>query len=523
MRIAPTLAGLLLAAPCLAQSNSRLTQALVYPGGAELTRVAPVAAGARELVFSCLPARFEPDSLRASGSAGIRVGDLRVETLAREQVPECSGNEALEARIRTLEEQRGGLLAERGALDLVLNYLRGIGQGEGKAAAGPNAQAAEALRRQGAEALKGQAMLQRRVEQLERELKPLQAQRERERARVPQWQRVTVRLAAAQDGQLTLRYQTRFAGWSPQYQADLNSEKALVAFERRAEVKQATGEAWDGVQLTLSTRQPQRQMGPGEPQPWWLNKAEPVMTMAERAMPKMALAAPASDLQRVAVTGSRIAEENFAADVIETDIDAQFKVPGAVSLSADSEARSFVLEQLSWPVQLIAQVQPQQLPQAFTMATLKRPEGFFPPGPLQLLRDGQFIGRDQFAPGEESEQRLFFGPEDRIRVRVEPEQREGSQAGFIGSRRVATLKRAWVLENTSAKALAVQMVEAAPFAQHQDIEVQARFEPAPAEKRWRELDGVTVWRTNLAPKQSQRFSGDYRLSAPKDMAVAGWP
>lgn len=504
------------------QGAGRLSQALVYPGGAELQRVAPVAAGARELVLSCLPARFEIDTLRAVGSAGVRVGDLRVETLTREQAPECSGNEALDARIRMLEEQTAVLQADKAGLELALGYLRGIGQGEGKSVASPSLATLELLRSKGAEALKGQAVLQRRIEDLERQLKPLHDLRERERNRVSHWQRVSVRLSAAQDGQLTLSYQTRFAGWTPQYQADLSVEKGQLAFERRAEVRQATGEAWQNLRLILSTRQPQRQTGLGGTQPWWLDKLEPrpVQPREDLRAAPMTMAAPAPG--RAYKTEAQ-AEESFDVAVIQTDVDAQFTVPGTVSLAADSEARSFLLEQLSWPAQVVAQVQPQQGAQAFTMATLKRPEGFFPPGPLQLLRDGQFIGRAHWALGGEAEQRLFFGPEERIRVRVEPEQRESGDAGFIGSRRVASIKRAWVLENLAAKALAVQLIEAAPTARHKDIEVQSRFAPEPADKRWRELDGVVAWRATLAPGQSQRFSADYQLSAPKDAIVRGWP
>ena len=503
-----------------AQGQGRLVQALVYPGGAELQRVAAVAAGTRELVLNCLPARFDVESLRVSGSAGVRVGDVRVETLARERAPECSGNGALDARILTLEEQKAGLLGDKGGLDLVLGYLGRTG-GDAKMAV-PSAATAEALRRQGSEALKSQSSLQRRIDELDRQLAPLLAQREQERNRVAQWQRVSVRLAAEQDGQLHISYQTRFAGWTPRYQADLQEERGQIAFERRAEVKQATGEVWTDIKLVLSTRQPQRATGVGEPQPWWLRRVEParaeptIHLSATRAYAPAALPAPAP-------MAARAADERFEVVALQTDIDAQFSVPGAVSLAADSEARSFTLERLNWPATVVAQVQPAQAPQAFVMATIKRPEGFFPPGALHLLREGQFVGRGAWQLGSETEQRLFFGPEDRIRVRVEPEQREGSEAGFIGSRRVATLKRAWVLENLGAKALPVQLVEAAPFPQHQDIEVSTRFEPQPAETRWRGLDGITLWRATLAPKQSLRLQADYRISVPKEMMVGGMP
>ncbi|MBH9551685.1 DUF4139 domain-containing protein [Inhella gelatinilytica] len=502
-------------------------QAVVFPGGAELLRVVPVAAGAGEVVLNCLPARLEVDTLQATPSAassGLVVGDLRVETLSPEHATGCSANAPLDARIAALEEQRALLQADRDALDLALTYLRKAEPSEGKAVA---ADGVEALRRQGAQALKAQAKFKQALDALERELAPLQAQREQERKRVPSWLRVTVRVAASQAGQLELRYQTRFASWQPQYRADLRTQQNQLRLERLAEVKQATGEAWDGVTLTLSTRQPQRATGLRPVQPWTLVKAEPVESPPPpmydtRPAPAPMAIAPRS-LEKLSVTGSRVAEETFTPLRVDSDVDAQFTVPGRVSLAGDSELRSFSLETLSWPAQVRAHVQPAHGAQAYTLALFKRPEGFFPRGALQLMRDGQWVGKSQWVVTDETEQSQFFGPEDRVRVRIEPERRDAGEKGFIGSRRVATLGRAWVLENLAGKPLDVQLVEASPHPQHQDIEVQRQFNPPPTELRWRELDGVVLWRATLAPKQSQRFTADYQISAPKDLRVTGWP
>jgi uncharacterized protein (TIGR02231 family) len=206
-----------------------------------------------------------------------------------------------------------------------------------------------------------------------------------------------------------------------------------------------------------------------------------------------------------------------------SDFDLQFTVPGASSVASGSERRSVMLERLNWPVQLVTQVQPLAQAQAYLMASFARPEGFFPSGTVQLMRDGEFVGRTQFNLGQETEQRLFFGPDDRLRVRVEPQQKDAGSSGFIGNRRVVTVKRAYAIENTSGKPLAVQVVEAGPHPQHEDIQVQAKFDPAPGVNVWRELPGVRLWTLTLAPKQSQRLTAEYQLSAPKDMAVTGWP
>jgi uncharacterized protein (TIGR02231 family) len=507
---------LLLGGAALAQA--RITQALVYPGGAEVQRVTAVAAGAQEAVFACIPARYETNGFRAQGLADVRVGEIRVESLEKDAAPVCSGNAALDARIRALEDTQAGVMADRAALDLLIGYLKGAGQGEIKG--GVQAATGEAIRRQGAEALKQQHQLQRRIDELEQQLKPLRLQRDAEAGDVEGWLRVSVRVQATQGGQVQLTGRTARAGWEPIYRADLDSAKGSVLVERRAEVAQSTGESWRDVKLVLSTRQPNRAMALPDPRPWLLAQAQPRPVMKAMAAP----AAPAAELERVQVSGSRLmADVDASLPSFASDFDLQFTLPGSVSVASGGERRSVMLERLTWPVQLVTQVQPQAQAQAYLMASFARPEGFFPPGSAQLMRDGEFVGRTHFHVGQEAEQRLFFGPDDRLRVRVEPQQRDAGNTGFIGSRRVVAVKRAYVLENTSGKPLAVQVVEAGPQAQHEDIQVQAKLNPAPAVNAWRDLPGVRLWQLTLAPKQSQRLTADYELSAPKDMAVTGWP
>lgn len=503
----------LLFVPTLLAAQPRISQVLVFPGGAEVQRVQAVAAGTSEAVFTCVPARVYLDSIKAQGSAELRVGEVRVQTQSSVEVPACRANPQLEAQIRQLEDQRATLKGEREALDLLLGYLRQ--SGDAKLPANPAT--AESLRKQALEAFKQQHVLQRRDEALELELKPLLQQRHEAQGGVDSWHRIAV--AVSGSGELTLTTRTPHAGWQPVYRADLIGAESRIALERRAEVQQTSGESWRNVKLVLSTRQPNRASALPDPQPWRLSKRE-------IPPPPVAMFAPApAPLARMSVSGSKISAAAIDADLpsFQTDFDLQFSVPGSVTLASGNERRSFTLERLSWPAEVVTQVQPRQQAQAYLMATVKRPEGFFPAGKLLLSRDGDFIGETQLNVSSEAEQRLFFGPDDRIRVRVEPEQRDAANGGFIGSRRVMALKRAYVLENTSAKALTVQVVEAAPHAQHEDIQVEARFDPAPKENRWRELDGVRLWSLQLAPKQSQRLRADYQLSAPKDMVVAGWP
>lgn len=495
-------------------AQARVTEVMVFPGGAELQRETAVAAGATEAVFACIPARIELDSLRARGEGGVRVGEIAVRTLNPDNAPSCSGQPQLDAQIQKLQEQKADLQAERDALDLMLTLLRQNGDAKLPAAQ------VEAARRQALDALRQNNQLLRRQTAIDEQLRPLIAERDQRNAAVSQWHEVRVRVDAAQAGKVLLSHRTRYAGWQPVYRAELDSAGKQLRFERRAEVAQTTGESWDGVQLSLSTRQPQRASQPSQPRPWLLRE-RPQMEVASFAAPApvMSAAPPPAAMK---VSGSRLAVDEPLPS-FQTEFDVQFRVPGATQLASGSERRSLSLERLNWPVELFTQVLPAQQTQAFLVAVLKRPAGFFPAGRVQLLRDGEAVGESHFAPGQEAEQQLGFGPDERLRVRAEPEQRDGGDKGFIGPRREMQLTRRYVLENTGKQALTVQLLEASPQSQHESIRVEAAFEPAPLAAPYRELPGVRQWQLPLAPGQQQAVTARYKLSAPKDVTVIGWP
>jgi outer membrane protein OmpA-like peptidoglycan-associated protein len=183
-----------LAVPALASAQSGIDEVLVYPGGAQVTRLASVAAGARELVLNCLTARFDPDSLQIEAPAGVSLGPVQLETLPRERLPECA-NSPRDEQIRKLEGQRDQLAAESSALEASLSYLKALGSGEarGTPAAGI-AGTADSIRKAAQDALLRQAQLRRQLEDLDRQITPLKGERDRLAEANPQWRSLRLRL-----------------------------------------------------------------------------------------------------------------------------------------------------------------------------------------------------------------------------------------------------------------------------------------------------------------------------------------
>mgnify|MGYP000175854884 FL=1 len=77
-------------------------------------------------------------------------------------------------------------------------------------------------------------------------------------------------------GNVRVRYSYMLSGcgWSPAYRFDAEPEKGLVRFTQQAEIRQATGQDWKGVHLTLASADPGSGLQPGSLPNWTLRKVE---------------------------------------------------------------------------------------------------------------------------------------------------------------------------------------------------------------------------------------------------------
>jgi uncharacterized protein (TIGR02231 family) len=519
--LAPTLA---LAQSAQSPSPSRIDEVLVYPGGAQVTRLATVAAGARELVLNCLSARFDADSLQIDAPAGVNLGPVQLETLPRERAPECATS-PVDDNIRKLEAQRDLLTAESSALDTSLGYLKALGSGEARATPATGiAATADSIRKAAQDALLRQAAIKRQLADLDKQLAPLQGERDRVAAANPQWRSLRLRLSTAREAELKLNYRVTQAGWAPSYRALLDTASGALNLERLAQVSQQSGEDWKNVKLRLSTAQVAARVGVATPPPWQLNLYRPQPQAEMRAM---APPAPVADMRsNITVSGSRAAAEpaleRFDLSVFQGAYATEFVLPLRVNIDSGTQRASLMLGSEKPQAKVIARVQPQSEAAAYLVADVAKPAGAWPRGAMQLVRDGALVGSSTLnvATGEERLE-LPFGRDEQVRVQVEPEQRNAGNTGFIGARAEHRYTRAYVVENRHQATVTLQLVEAAPVSQHEDIKVQAQFSPAPTTQAWRKQPGLVLWELPLAAGASQRFTADYLISAPKEAQVTG--
>jgi len=431
----------------------------------------------------------------------------------RAAAPECV-NPALESRIREIEDKRAQVQAEAGAQDAALASLNNVGHSIGAAQIGA---AAEAVKANAQSALLKKAQAQRRIDEFEKQLAPLMAERKRWEEANPRLSRLSARISAARETTLQLSYRTPSAGWQPVYRAYLDSTTGKVQLERRAEVGQSSGEDWSGVSLRLSTAQPRQAVAGSLPAPWLLQLQQ--QDTRTYAAPMMAGAAAPAPLMRAKSDAMVAQEPSFDVSVFQGEFATEFAVPGRVNVAASGERVTLALGQTALDARVVARISPQNAAQAFLVAEADRPAGVWPNGQAQMFRDGVFIGTSYLSMPADAKLDLPFGRDEQIRVVVEPQARNAGDRGFISSRIEQKIAHAYRIESRHTKPFTVQVLEASPVSQHEDIKVEAKFDPVA--KAWREQQGIKVWEFSLAPNATQRLTADYTISYPKDMQING--
>ncbi|MBV8603918.1 MAG: mucoidy inhibitor MuiA family protein [Pelomonas sp.] len=497
-----------------AQSPAHIEHVLVYPGGAVVERVVAVKAGQPTLTLGCLPTNFDADSLQVEG-AGVRVAELSLQTVDRKAAPECSET-PLEQRIRALQAQAQLLRDDINAADLALAALKNVGQGVGAAQIGT---ATEAIKRNALQALDQQIQTREKLRGLDAQLAPLLAERERIAKANPQVAALRARVLAEHDAELHISTRTPHAGWQPYYRARLDTATGQLRLERHARVGQSTGEDWQGVRLVLSTTAPNEAVEGGTPGSWDLSLFQP---QAEAKLMRTYAAAPAP--ASVMVSGNRTradAAADFDVSVFNGAYASEFSLPVPVDVQSGSDKVALALGETALDAQLVARVTPAQQAEAYLVAEARRPDGFWPRGPLQLYRDGRYVGASFLNLDATEPLDLGFGRDAQLRVTVQPEDDNKGEAGFIGSRNSRHIVRRYALANHHDRAARVEVLEATPVARDDKIEVAAQLTPEPAAGDWRDAKGVRAWTFELAPGAEQKLSADYRITWPKDQALLG--
>ena len=530
---------------------SHVDAVTVYPDAAIVTRLAEVDAPAGDsvLTFRDLPLNLDPASLRVEGAAAAAVTIGAVETRvapAEAKRPD----DALTAKVAELRAERAEaqttIDALQGKKAMILRFSQS-GPDKLSADAKPLEVAAwpaawdaveSALAKVGADLRPALD----RAHALNEEIAALEAQRDKPS---PQAARrvvtVAVNAAAAARVSLSLSYRIAGVGWTPLYDAALNTDEAgapNLTLTRRAAIAQSSGEDWSDVALTVSTARVARSVDvvdlPSERIDFWqpeldLSAADKSLAMKRAAAPatKPALAespALASVEAKPAAppTPAPVVAQEAAAQLQASAYAAAFKAPGRVTLASDGSQKSFVLGRVVIQPTLSVKTAPSVDPTAYIEAHFVDSEDApILPGAVALTRDGAFVGQGRIAfvaPGDGVD--LGFGGDDKVKVDRAPVNRKENEPTWYNQTKIETREFLTTVKNLHAFPVKVQVVDRMPVSENTAIAVDlAPTTTPPTDKQIGDKRGVMGWTLDLKPGEAKDVRLAYRMKWPADHEV----
>ncbi|MBM3563866.1 MAG: mucoidy inhibitor MuiA family protein [Alphaproteobacteria bacterium] len=316
-------------------------------------------------------------------------------------------------------------------------------------------------------------------------------------------------------GKIALEYLVHNAKWAPVYDARLNFEtppKGRLTLVRRAEAAQRVGEVWENIRLVLKTtnavgaiaapRLSTLEASPGYP--------------GQADMPSRK---PPDDLVRLeSEKDHSIRFQEAVASQSRGAFDASFEVPGLVSLPANGATKVYRLAQFETDANVLVKSTPVNDSGAYLHAKFSNTDStplFL--GPVQLYRDGSFIGRTilDHVPSKEIAE-LGFGSDDSVSVRRIEQPTKSfmpkKEKAFAWEERQSLTE----VRNGHAFPMRVMIEDRLPVSTDAALKVEQRPDSTPpSERNVDDRSGVVAWAYNLAPGETRQISFGYRATWPR--------
>lgn len=538
-------------------ADSRIASVTVYPDSALLTRTAhlKVTPGSHQIVFSDIIPNLDENTLKVSGAGTARVkilgAQLKKEYLAEkpsERVRQLEeAIEALETEKRKLIDQRDILMQERE----FLASLRFFSQGQipkDLVTKTPSPKDIADLLKVLDENLKanyaGAVEIELHIREVDkkidvhrRELSEITTQGKIKRF-------VAVELEAAAGGtlDLNLSYLVYGASWRPLYDARASFDKSEVELVSYGMVKQATGEDWMDVDVTLSTSRPT--VGGRMPYvaPWFLRVFQPrpaavalrksakadFRGMSQFAVmdEKMAAAPAGSTAMMEEDKAPQEAEEAYAVSQ-EKGTGVIYRIPRRATVKANGTEYKLPVGAQLLKSDFKYAAYPKGSPYAYLRTTVENTQDMqLPAGSVNVFLEGDYVSRsslDNTAPGEKFD--LYLGVDENVKVRREllETKTDDVLVGGIPSPNVKmTFSYKVTLENYKSKSIGVYFFESLPVSEDERIKVKViSVKPEPQVKDWESRRGVWRWETELKPKEKKEIIYSFFVEYPRNLRVEG--
>ncbi len=541
--------------------DAKPREVTVYADRAEVVRIfkGDLAAGDQSLLFDDLPANVDFASIRVEGTGAFTLIDIRPETV---QVKEVANEaiRALQAKIQAQElVQKELALAEgrvafrRSALDKVLGRLTSVGKESANPEMDPlkwaayldfQAEQQVALDKEATDLAKRVKESRQLVDTYNREISALNGNQSRSRNLA----HVNLEVKAAGPAEVRLSYVVHGPSWKPVYDLRADTKGKTLEITYHAELRQSTGEDWQGVSLKLSTAEPS--VGGREPEmsPWFLSKAEPValeelrkdsdglnrrgLVVAGRiAGEKQNFGAATSNQfnELSAKSGSAVLADATVstAAVVAGGTAATYVIERTTDIKSDNKLAKVTVMRLLLPSTYRHSCVPKLSSYVYlkTHATNKSDFTLLP-GRTSVFLDGAFVANasmDLVPAGQEFW--TFLGVDQSVSVERKELARREESSGVFGKKTLRTVfDQVFKVKNGKATEIDLVIWDQLPMGDHEDIKVvleEPKYEKDSTSFKMTETKYVE-WRHAVKAGEKLDVPFRFAIERPEDMQVVGY-
>ncbi len=517
---------------------SRIREATLFSDQAYVIRSAEISAveGFNEIRLSVDAFQVDPDSVSAKvfGEGqilGVQYREIPVEEPVQENV------RALENRLRDLRWKERSILDEReilGKKETFLNSVTKFSETQIPQDIKTNFPRTEDL--QGVLAFLGdrfdelagrKASIDRELEEISKKIKVIEEELNMVRRPARKVEKVIEVLyqgSKSQNVRVEAGYLVRHAFWSPLYRVSVPLSFDRVDLTMFSSILQKTGENWTALDLSVSNVIPLKGARIPELNSWILDIPRPLENFGAKkslAADRARMAQPMAVLKEEMEKVESDQEATFAeTEKKELPLSFEYRFPRPVDI--ESRDKETVLPLFTRKIEgtFFDLAVPRVSPLTFLVCRAKG-DGEILAGPLNVYFGGRYVGKtflSEKKPGEAFDFNLGADREVKVtRTKITDKIRETYFGRVERETVVREIAYRIRMENRKKQPVTLQVLDAVPFSRTDRMEVKdVKLFPEPAEKNYREKQGVHLWRTELKPGETKEISIAFVVTYPRE-------
>lgn len=339
---------------------------------------------------------------------------------------------------------------------------------------------------------------------------------------------VIVKVSAQQAGRATfsISYYVDRASWYPSYDVRSAGIQQPLQLSYKANICQSTGEEWNGVNVTLSSANPNRSNVAPQLSTYWLELERERPSSRYRARGNASAGAVMAEPmmmvhERVAdVADAEAVEEEsdvMAVSQRQAPFGYEFAIQTPLTLPSDGSVTTTELARHEVQATYNYNGYPKMDREAFLVADATGWQQLnLLPGQASVFFDNAYAGKTELDPTVSTDTLHFSLGRDQSISLQRTKVNDTSVRRFLGSHQEQTMTWRITVKNRRQQAVSINVLDQVPVARSEDIKVSVE------ELSGASLDehtGIVTWHLDLQPGEQRELLLQYKVRYPKSQRL----